>query len=274
MPAAARRTPPPRTDKRRRRTPVHERARGSGTGRGSGRPAPRIHHGTRRVDEHRHRRGAETRTPPDPVDDLGQHERRRANRARRRTPRRDPERRLRPTTFASVAINVPPHADREERHPPARVHDQQPDRRVGAGDERVDHRVVESGRSERRGRRFHERRWKRPARRRTSSPTLTANAMAAARAQIAVRGQGKQDAEGNRDEERQLVRHAAEARPRHAVARRLPGGPDYRRSVSVNLETSVRSNARPRSPVTAARRLISASPALQGAQLPELLDQG
>ena len=58
----------------------------------------------------------------------------------------------------------------------------------------------------------------------------------------AVRRERQQDAKGNRDEERQLMRNAAQTRPGRAVAGRLAGR-SYRRSVGVNLETSVRSSA-------------------------------
>ena len=147
---------------------------------------------------------------------------------------------LRQTSFARGRDQrAAPHR-RQQRHSPGRVDDEQPDRSVGAGDERIDRRVVESTHPASCARRPGEpmeqpadAEHHRHARRKRNGGCTRDDA---------VRGKRQQDAKGNRDEERQLMRDAAQTRPGRAVAGRLAGR-SYRRSVGVNLETSVRSSA-------------------------------
>ena len=175
------------------------------------------------------------------------------------------------TSFASGGDQRPAPRRREERHPPARVHDEQPDRRIRARDERVDHRMVEPPHP------------KRCARRPREAVEQTADA------------EHRRDAHRERDRCRardDTVRGQRQARCRGGPRRRTPADETPRGGSGLGMPSQVvfpsaratgEASAsisrppfgrmlRPRSPVTAARRLISRSPALQGAQGPELLE--
>ncbi len=240
---------------------------GIGTGR------RRIDHGTRRVARPRRRPGAEEPEDPDAVHDLGQRERAtRPPERRRREPARSRIGALRQTSFVMVASKRTAPRDREEWHAPARMHDEQPDRRVGARDQRIDHRVVEPAHPKS-SRPATTRADGKECRRRTSSRhstrmrwLLLAPCRRARRVQGARRGEPRR-----RTPAGATRREAAASACRHRSSSRWPGLRAKRRRQSRDLrsvECSVR-GLQLRPPGDDLK-----SPALQGAQLPELREPG
>ena len=175
---------------------------------------------------------------PDPAGDLRQHDDRRPA-ERDADGRRDPGRRAAPGELGRRREQRAAPHDREDRRTPVRADDEQPDRRVRAGDQRVDHRVVETS---------HPQRGPRCPREPVEEAADAEHRDDAGRKRDrgrarhgSVRRDRECHTEGHGDEECELLRHTAQARSGRAVAGRLAGG-GYGRRMSVDLESSRRAD--------------------------------
>ena len=140
------------------------------------------------------------------------------------------------TSFSRPRGSAPPQTVGQDRHPPGRVEDEEPERRVGSGDQHVDRRVVEAPDPSR------ALRCPRAAVEEAADTEQQDDACSKGNRRRcrhrAVRRERKCDAKRNGRDEGELVRHAAQTGPGRAVAGR-PAGKSYGRCIGVNLEPPI-----------------------------------